>query len=206
MAAEWEFIDVGTFPTEVEYTDLASVINKWDTQLLVISNLWVRNTTVIPRFGVWLVLAVTVATSWTTTHCLVFWRISSAGQHLGLPKGSRQRNVIQTPSTRSTHPKPDFQPNPTSCYDLHSQIQESGKRTHIVSVFLRGTERETRSLIKAPTQRYQSANFLVGSVSRVSVSDRLPSGKRQAGSDSTGTSTSFDSLLLFTRQVYWSRP
>jgi len=49
--AEREVIDTGTLPSEVEDTDL-----------------WVWDTTVEAGLWIWLVLAVTVATSWTATH------------------------------------------------------------------------------------------------------------------------------------------
>jgi hypothetical protein len=51
MAAEGELVNVGTFTTEIENPDFG-----------------VRNTTVVPGFGVRLVLAITVAASGTATH------------------------------------------------------------------------------------------------------------------------------------------
>jgi len=49
--AEWEVIDTGTLPSEIEDTDL-----------------WVWDTTVEAGLWIWLVLAIAVATSWTATH------------------------------------------------------------------------------------------------------------------------------------------
>jgi len=52
MDACWEVVDRGTLATEIVNADLG-----------------VGHTTVEARLGVWLVLAVTVATSWTSGHC-----------------------------------------------------------------------------------------------------------------------------------------
>jgi len=51
VSAERKFVNVGTFTSEVEDTDLG-----------------VRDTTVVTRFRVRLILAITVAASWAATH------------------------------------------------------------------------------------------------------------------------------------------
>jgi len=51
MGAEWELINAGLLTSEVEDSDLG-----------------IRDTTAVAGLGVWLVLAITVASCWTSSH------------------------------------------------------------------------------------------------------------------------------------------
>jgi len=52
MDTGWKFVDTGFLPTQIKDADFG-----------------VWNTTVEAGFGIWLVLAVAVATCWTSRHC-----------------------------------------------------------------------------------------------------------------------------------------
>lgn len=51
MYAQWKVINMCLFTTEIIYPDL-----------------WIRDTTAVSAFGIWLVFAVTITASRTTTH------------------------------------------------------------------------------------------------------------------------------------------
>ena len=68
MSAEGELIDGSTLPPQVEDPDLnlASVMRREYEPSG--EDLGIRDTPVVSRLGIWLVLAITVAAGWTTSH------------------------------------------------------------------------------------------------------------------------------------------
>lgn len=73
VGAEGEVIDRGTLTAKIENADLKYnriLLSKKSTRSATApTHLRVGHTTVVPRLGIWLVLAVTIAASGTTTHC-----------------------------------------------------------------------------------------------------------------------------------------
>ena len=95
MAAEGEFVDWGTFPSEIENANLQKVrhvrLRKID-----ITYLGIVDTTVIPWLRVWLVLAIAVAASGTTAHFYLYEKsVSKLAQNVIRP--------IPSPSTPQNH-------------------------------------------------------------------------------------------------------
>lgn len=76
MTTEWELVDGGTFTPKIEDTDLEYGLNiRYVGANPIDFYLWVRNTTVVARFGIRLVLTITIAASRTTTHIDVWKQV-----------------------------------------------------------------------------------------------------------------------------------
>jgi hypothetical protein len=66
--AEREIIYGGAFPAQVKDPDLMLTSAYHRKNGAMEEDLGIRDTSVIPRLGIWLVLAVAIAAGWTTTH------------------------------------------------------------------------------------------------------------------------------------------
>jgi hypothetical protein len=68
MSAEGEVIDVSTLPAQVEDSDLVlTSATSWESEMSE-EDLGIRDTSVVSRLWIWLILAVAVAAGWTTGH------------------------------------------------------------------------------------------------------------------------------------------
>jgi hypothetical protein len=110
VSAEGELVDGGTFTTEIVDADLSFHISKTHFPPIkrTSAHLGVRDTTVIPRLGVWLVLAVAVAASRTTTHLylMYFWSsVPASSAHNSSPHKKTQKRQNPSPPERHPHPK-----------------------------------------------------------------------------------------------------
>jgi len=68
VSTEGEIIDGGTLPTQVEDPDLILTSGTSRESGSSREDLGIRDTPVVSRLWIWLVLAVPVAASWSTTH------------------------------------------------------------------------------------------------------------------------------------------
>jgi len=119
MTAEGEVIDGCAFATQVEDTDLlqisviATVTRSW-------TDLWVRDTTVVTRFWVRLVLTITVAASGTTTHLEILDNTQSA--YIQIPRDTSSRPVL-LPAIQSNG-------KPRQTYGMDRQDGRMDEHTH----------------------------------------------------------------------------